>query len=120
MVLQLEVPVLLNQLYMPVVNKLTGKARLVKSKEAKKYTEYVHMECLRQKVKKINSKTISFKMDILIKDRREYDIDAVQKLLFDSLEGVAYENDKHIVELIVRKHVGVERDGLNISIKELS
>lgn len=58
-------------------------------------------------------------MDILIHKRKNYDIDATLKLLFDSLENIAYTNDKQIVELIVRKHTEAERDGINIQIEEI-
>lgn len=117
-IIQLQTPVLLNKLYIPIVNKRTGRPSIVKSKEAKEYTKYVHMECLRQKIKPLKGK-LSFSMDILIKDRKDFDIDAVQKLLFDSLEGIVYKNDRDIVEMIARKHTDVEKDGLNILIKEI-
>lgn len=117
-IIQLQTPSLLNTIYIPVIDNKSKKPKIIKSKEAKEYTKYVHMECLRQKTKFLNGK-LSFSMDILIKDRKDFDIDAVQKLLFDSLEGIIYKNDKQIVEMIVRKHIGVEKDGINILIREL-
>lgn len=116
-IIQLPIPTLLNNLYIPVIR--SNKPAIIKSKAAKEYTKLVHIECIRQKVKKLTSKQLSFKMDILIKDRKDFDIDSVQKLLFDSLEGIAYTNDRWIVEMIVRKHVNVEKDGIVIEIKEI-
>jgi len=117
-IIQLPIPTLLNDLYIPVI-KPTGNAGLIKNKEAKEYSKLVHIYCIKQKVKLLTGK-LSFKMDILIKDRKDYDIDAVQKLLFDSLEGIAYKNDRNIIELIVRKHLKSEKDGLIIEISQLS
>lgn len=56
-------------------------------------------------------------MDILISKRRNYDIDATLKLLFDSLNKIAFEDDKNIVDLRVRKHLNQEEDKLIIKIE---
>jgi len=58
-------------------------------------------------------------MDILINKRKDYDIDAVEKLVLDSLEGIAYVNDKNIIEKISRKHLKSEDDKLIIEIEEM-
>lgn len=115
MILQLEmIPVLLNRLYIPIIR--NGKPSIIKSKEAKEFIKYVQMECLRQKIKPIKG-DVSFHMDILICKRKNYDIDAVNKLLFDSLNKIAYEDDEKIVEHIVRKHRKAEKDALIIKIE---
>ena len=111
------IPTLLNRLYTPICR--NGKASLIKNKEAKEFIKLVQMEAIRQKIKIIEG-DVSFKCDILIKDRKNYDIDSVLKLLFDSLNGIAYEDDKQIVELIMRKHIDSEYDGLNISIESVT
>ena len=56
-------------------------------------------------------------MDILISKRKNYDIDATLKLLFDSLNKIAFEDDKNIVDLKVRKHLSQEEDKLIIKIE---
>ena len=58
-------------------------------------------------------------MDILISKRRNYDIDATLKLLFDSLNKIAFEDDKNIIDLRVRKHLNQEEDKLIIKIEEI-
>lgn len=117
MVLQLNmIPVLLNRLYIPIVR--NGKPSIIKSKDAKEFQRYVQMESLRQKIKPIKGQ-VSFHMDILIHKRKNYDIDSVNKLLFDTLNKIAYEDDKDIVELIVRKHLNAEKDALIIKIEKI-
>ena len=115
MILQLNATqVLLNKLYIPIIR--NGTPTLIKSKEAKEFTKYVHIECIRQKIKPIKG-PILFYMDILISKRRNYDIDAALKLLFDSLNKIAFEDDKNIVDLRVRKHLNQEEDKLIIKIE---
>ena len=58
-------------------------------------------------------------MDILISKRNNYDIDGLLKLLFDSLNGLAYIDDKQIVDLRVRKHLNEIEDKLIIKIEEV-
>ena len=91
----------------------------MKNPEAKEFQRIAQMVARHQK-SKVLSGDLSFSMDILINSRRNYDIDAPIKLLFDSLEGIAYKNDNQIVELIIRKHLKAEKDGLVMQIKQLS
>ena len=50
MILQLNASqVLLNKLYIPIIR--NGNPSLIKSKKAKEFTKYVHIECIRQKIK---------------------------------------------------------------------
>ena len=106
--------VLLNRLYIPIIR--NGNPSIIKSKEAKEFTKYVHIECIRQKIRPIKG-PILFHMDILISKRKDYDIDATLKLLFDSLNKLAFEDDKNIVDLRVRKHLNQEEDKLIIKIE---
>jgi Holliday junction resolvase RusA-like endonuclease len=110
------IPILLNKLYIPLVR--NSKPSLIKNPEAKEFKKIVKYATIKQKTKKLKG-NLSFEMDILIKSRKNYDIDAPLKLLFDSLQGIAYTDDKQIVEIIVRKHLNAEKDGLNILIKEI-
>lgn len=117
MVLQLNASqVLLNKLYIPIIR--NGNPSIIKSKEAKEFTRYVQMECIRQKVKPIKG-PILFYMDILISKRKNYDIDASLKLLFDSLNKIAFEDDKNIVDLRIRKHLDQEEDKLIIKVEQI-
>ncbi|WP_420480199.1 RusA family crossover junction endodeoxyribonuclease [Brevundimonas sp. FT23028] len=118
--IQLPIPILLNKLYIPVIKYVNGKPTpgIRKNPEAKKYQDLVKIYAIKQKTKLIKGK-VSFKMDILINKRKDYDIDAVEKLALDSLEGIAYTNDKNIVEKISRKHLESKDDKLIIEIEEL-
>lgn len=117
MILQVcYIPVLLNQLYIPVVK--NGKPSIVKNKNSKEFVEHIKMLCLQQRIKP-SSKEVSFYMDILICKRKDYDIDALLKLLFDSLNGLAYKDDKQIVDLRVRKHLNQSEDKLIIKIEDI-
>ena len=115
--IQLPIPTLLNKLYIPTVR--NGIPGIRKNPEAKVFTDIVKIEAIKQKVKLLESNKISFKMDVLIDKRKDYDIDASLKLLFDSLNKIAYKDDKYIVELIVRKHLNAEDDKLIIQIEEI-
>ena len=58
MILQLNASqVLLNKLYIPIPK--GNIATMVKSKEAKEFTKYVHIECIRQKIKPIKGQYFS-------------------------------------------------------------
>ena len=113
MIIQLEmIPVLLNRLYIPIIR--NGKPSIIKSKDAKEFVKYVQMECLRQKIKLLNG-PVSVKIDILRqRGKNDIDCDSVLKLLLDSLENICYTNDSQICEIIIRKHLFQESDGINI------
>ena len=60
------------------------------------------------------------KIDFCIKrGRKEPDIDAVLKLLMDSLEDVMYKNDKQIKFLQVAKHLEQDESELVVLVEEL-
>ncbi len=117
-IIQLDaIPVLLNNLYKPIIK--AGKPALIKNPEANEFKRIAQMVARHQR-SQVLSGDLSFQMDILINSRRNYDIDAPIKLLFDSLEGIAYKNDNQIMELIIRKHLKADRDGLVMKIEQLS
>lgn len=111
-----QLPTLLNRLYIPTIK--NGKPTIIKNKEAKEFTKFIQYECIRSKIKPLEG-TISFKCDILIKTRKNFDIDSIFKLLLDSLNKYAYNDDKQIIELIIRKHLNAEYDGLHICIENI-
>ena len=113
-----QIPTLLNSLYRPTIR--NGKLSIVKDKSAIEFINYVKLEATRQKIKLNENNRLSFKCDILIKSRKNYDIYAVLKLLLDSLEGIAYKNDRHIIDLRVRKHLKAEKDGIDIMIEDIN
>lgn len=48
--------------------------------------------------------------------KRQHDIDAFVKFILDALQGIAYENDSQIQELVVRKHIDKTLLGADIKI----
>ena len=117
MILEVKIlPTLLNRLYVPIIK--NGKPSIIKNPKTKEFTKYINDICLINKVKPLK-KDISFYMDILISKRNNYDIDGLLKLLFDSLNGLAYIDDKQIVDLRVRKHLNETEDKLIIKIEEV-
>jgi len=109
----------LNQLYKPVPNKSTGKCTLIMTKDGKECKKLIQLEVLRQKQKKLLAGDILLYIDIIKKGKQSPDIDALLKLLQDSLEGYCYKNDKQIVDLRVRKHLNSGYDEVNLMIKEI-
>lgn len=117
MILEVKnLPTLLNRLYIPIIK--NGKPSIIKNPKTKEFTKYINDICLINRVKPFK-KDISFYMDILISKRNNYDIDGLLKLLFDSLNGLAYIDDKQIVDLRVRKHLNETEDKLIIKIEEV-
>ena len=111
-----QIPTLVNGLYHPTLR--NGKLGIAKDRTALDFIKYVKMEALRQKVKLLENTQIIFKADIMISKRKNYDIDAVLKLLLDSLEGVVYKNDKYIVDLHIRKHLLADEDEIVIMVSD--
>ena len=117
MILEVKIlPTLLNRLYVPIIK--NGKPSIIKNPKTKEFTKYINDICLINRVKPFK-KDISFYMDILISKRNNYDIDGLLKLLFDSLNGLAYIDDKQIVDLRVRKNLNETEDKLIIKIEEV-
>jgi Holliday junction resolvase RusA-like endonuclease len=97
-------PCVLNQLYTPIIK---GKLpAIIKSKKGRDQKRLIQMTCISQKVKKLSGDLkISIDFEIAGRDK---DIDSIMKNLLDSLEGFAYDNDKQIKELHIRKHKSKE------------
>ena len=47
------------------------------------------------------------------------DADNIGKVVLDALNGIAYEDDKQVIELRVSKQYSEEREGLRITIGEV-
>ena len=108
-----SIPTLLNKLYIPIIR--NNKPTIIKNKDCKDFIMLVQMESIRQKIKVLEG-PIYFYCDI--DTNRKFDIDAVLKLLLDSLEGIAYKNDNQILDLRIRKHKS-DFDKLTILIENL-
>ena len=104
---------------MPVKNKTTGKCTIIMTKEGKECKKLIQMTVLSQKQKNILKGDILFYVDIIRKGKVSPDIDGLQKILQDSLEGFCYTNDKQIMDLRVRKHLNQGINEVNIKIDNI-
>ena len=59
------------------------------------------------------------RLDIMLwmPDRRRRDLDNCAKSICDALNGIAYEDDSQIVELIIRRHVDRDRPRAEIRVE---
>ena len=64
---------------------------------------------------------ISLKIDLLRKNKaNDIDCDGILKLLLDSLEGICYNNDKQICEIIIRKHLFQNENKIVLSCEKIN
>ena len=97
----------------------TGHRRFM-YKEGKEWKEYVQFLAL-SKARSINWKMIkaSVKADIVFYLKRGRDIQGSLKLLFDSLEGIVYDNDKRVVDFRVIKGYDKGKPRIEVSIEDV-
>ena len=67
MIFVLPIPILLNQLYKPIIS--NGTTRLIKNKKAKDYETTIKILALKQKIKCLEDVPISLKIDLLRKNK---------------------------------------------------
>jgi Holliday junction resolvase RusA-like endonuclease len=60
---------------------------------------------------------VRLSIDLWLPDRRRRDVDNCAKSICDALNGIAYQDDSQIVELIVRRHVDRERPRAEVIIE---
>lgn len=112
----LPVPPRLNSKY-----RYTRQGRVFVDPKHVQYGSDVHGLCLEQQVHKL---TGDVGVEILFyeeKKRKQHqsDIDSILKTLLDSLNGLAYEDDKQITELKVQLVRGAEKSLIEMTIYEL-
>jgi len=107
----------INRLYKPIIK--NKKPSIVLSSEARNSKKKIQNEIIAQNQNILLHGDLTFRMNLYCKDKRCPDIDALQKIIFDSLEGLCFENDKQIKLLTVRKFESFGEDLININIKEL-
>jgi len=54
------------------------------------------------------------------KTKRKVDVDAGIKALFDSMEGIIFENDFQIQKMTVEKTIGADENFIEVTITEVS
>ena len=119
MIFVLPIPILLNQLYKPIIS--NGKPSLIKNKKAKDYEAIIKALALKQKIKCLEDVPISLKIDLLRKNKaNDIDCDGILKLLLDSLEGICYNNDKQICEITIRKHLFQNENKIVLSCEKIN
>jgi len=89
------------------------------SKEGKELKEDYIRQVKRQWKEDIIKDNVSLSCVVYHKDRRNRDIDNTNKLIFDSLSGIVFEDDKQIKELYIRKEVDTQNPRVTIEIMEV-
>lgn len=74
-----------------------GKGRIYRSDEAEEYKSDVYYRCLRARIKPIDG-MLAVTMRVY-RARRSGDLDNRIKIVLDALNGIAYHDDKQIVEI---------------------
>lgn len=105
----------LNRLYTPIIKK--GRPAMITSKESRICKAIIRREAMRQKQNKKLVGNLSMCIDMIISNNKAPDIDAIQKVLCDALEGSCYENDSQIVDMHTRKHVNQGVNEVLVSIE---
>ncbi|ADQ41562.1 endodeoxyribonuclease RusA [Caldicellulosiruptor acetigenus I77R1B] len=95
--------------------RLGANGRMYTPKETKEFEELVGW-CTRSVVKKPVEKPVKVNIDVFTKSRA--DIDNIAKAILDGLNGVAFLDDRQVVELRIRKLPPVDCEKIVISIKE--
>ncbi|MEA1916928.1 MAG: RusA family crossover junction endodeoxyribonuclease [Campylobacterota bacterium] len=108
----------LNRLYTPIVKK--GKPAIITSKESRLCKALIRREVIKQKQNKMIEGSLSMCIDMIIANNKAPDIDAIQKVLCDALEGFCYENDSQIVDMHTRKHVNQGVNEVLVSIEVMN
>ena len=107
------VPVSVNLMYRTYRGRpiLSKRGRQYK-KDTKLYIEDCNIEPM--------TGNLSLTVEMYFKDKRKRDVDNHLKSLIDSLEGVLFENDTQIYEIIARKHIGCKANQTVIELSEFS
>jgi len=93
----LPFPVSLNQMYVPSVNKKTGKAYTRVSDAAKAYKLHAQQELMIQTIgtQPLQGEELEVWLNYYY-NRNKPDSDNILKILFDAMEKFVYEDDKQI------------------------
>ncbi len=86
--------------------------------QGKQLKEYYQLETKKQWNNKIILGNCKVEISLFFKDKRKHDVDNFSKLALDSLEGIVYENDNQIQELLVRKYYDKENPRVKIEVWE--
>ena len=87
--------------------------------KGKAMKEYYQWEAKTQYKREITKKPVEMEVNIFFKDKRRRDLDNHLKLIWDSLQGIVYEDDSQIQKLIVTKEICTEDPRVEVIIKEL-
>lgn len=88
-----------------------------RTKKSLDFIEYVRKEC-ESFIEKPFENDVSVKLHITFGDRRKRDIDNILKILFDSLEGIIWLDDRQVAELYIKREFG-DSHKIEIEVKEL-
>jgi crossover junction endodeoxyribonuclease RusA len=114
--LVLPYPPATNNLYFSFVTK-DRKIIRVPTDRAKKFKADVARQCQQLDVKPFIGE-VSVSLDVF-RPRRVGDLDGTFKIVFDSLKGFAFNDDKQIVEILAKRHDDKDRPRVEIQISPL-
>lgn len=95
--------------------RLGANGRMYTPGETKEFEELIGW-CTRSVVKKPVEKPVKVNIDVYSKTRA--DIDNIAKAILDGLNGVAFLDDRQVVDLRIRKLLPVDCEKIVISIRE--
>lgn len=107
--------------YPPSANRYwrNARGRMVVSSEARRYKRDVASLVSPINVAFVSKLLVAVKM-VLYRPRRSGDLDNRLKVVLDSLNGIAYEDDKQVVEIHAYRHDDKENPRVEIEISELT
>ena len=94
-------------------------AKMYMSKQGVEIKERYKWEMLAQK-KKMMKKPIRLEINLYFKTKRKHDIDNYNKLPLDAGNGILWEDDSLIEELIVKKHYDKDNPRITLQYESLS
>lgn len=86
-----------------------GKGRRYKPAKMRRYQKRVVDYAFAKGIRKPIEGPVRLTADLYYTDRRRRDLDNGVKTIADALEGLAYDDDSQIVELIARKHLAADK-----------
>ena len=105
--------------YPPSVNNYwiaSGHRRFI-SKRGKEFKEYVEDYCLRNKTPSFGVKEVRVTIILHPRSKILMDIDNCSKAILDSLQGIVYDDDQQVVQLLIQRGHLIKGGGCTITVE---
>jgi len=105
--------------YPPSANSLTAvvQGRRVKTREHRRYATVVSSIASREGVSLLEGEVV-LRVDVY-RPRRQGDLDNTLKAVQDSLKGIAWRDDKQVVEIVARRFEDKDNPRIEIEVEEV-